>query len=180
MANLIDKDYFIGEINLPKNDFDNIELFITRREPIVLKNLLGYDEYKAMIDGTANSPYKELIEGAEYEVQYNGNTRTVKWNGLQNEDKISLLAYYVYCYYMRNLVSSTQSVGETKSKQENSYNADIYAKVLAADTLFEELYGYYGQDKLVPSAYNYLYAHKDDFPNWEFTDMQANFNSHGL
>lgn len=180
MADFIDKEYFIGTINLPKGEYDDILLFISQLEREILIYLLGYELYTLMKADVANAPYKALIEGVEYEVQDGGKTKKVKWNGFKNTELISFIAYYVYCYYIRNKVTSTQSVGETKSKQENSTNANIFAKITAASLKFEELYGFYGQNILIPSAYNFLSEHENDYPTWEFTDNQGLFNSHGL
>lgn len=182
MANFVDKSYFIGTINLPKSDLtvENLELFITQFEEDVLIKLLGYTLYKEVIENQNDEPYKSLIEGKEYEIEYNGETRKVKWNGLKNDDKVSLIAFYTYCYFMSNEVSSTQTTGEKKSITENSKEASVALKVMRANSNFEELYGYYGQNELIPSAYNYLTEHEDLFPNWEFTDMKNNYNSHDL
>lgn len=180
MADFITDEYFKGIISLPVGEYSNIELFMTQFEAEILKRLLGYELYDLMINDSESEPYKSLIEGKEYTIEDGGRTKKVKWNGFKNDEQISFIAYYIYCYYIRDKVTSTQTVGETKSKQENSENANIFVKMMQAQSRFEELYGYYGQDKLIPSAYNYLYAHRDDFPEWEFVDMQNNFNSHDL
>lgn len=180
MANLIDKTYFVNDIVLPKNDWDNIESFITRFEPEVLTSLLGYTLYKAMLAAPTVDPYKNLVDGVEYSIDYNGNTRLVKWNGLKNDKSISLIAYYVYCEYLRSRVTTTQQVGETLSNLENSKNADIFSKLGSAHARLNELYGYEYQDKLVPSAYNFLSEHEDDYPEWEFECIKNSINSHDL
>jgi hypothetical protein len=179
---IIDKTYFKADITLPKSEFDNIQEFIDKFEKDVLIDLLGYKYYKEVIKTGANliEPFKSLVEGKEYEDTYNGKTILVKWNGLKNAEKVSLISYYVYCYCMRSLVSSTQSVGETKSKQANSTYANIFGKVLAAWTNFEKLYGSANNSKVTPSAYNYLLKHESDFPDWIFTELEGSMNSHDL
>ena len=180
MANFIDKSYFITDITLPKSSFDDIESFVERFEREVLQYLLGFPLYLSLINNKTVEPYKSLIDGAEYEVSLNGITYMINWSGLRGTAKQSLIAYYVYCEYMSNKVTSTQSVGETKSIQENSSNVGIVSKVLSAYVKFEELYGYNGQSVLVPSAYNYLKANLTDFPNWYFTELKGGVNSHDL
>lgn len=177
---LIDKTYFVADISLPKSEFDNIQTYIDRFEKPALISLLGYDLYKKLITTPTEEPYKSLINGAEYEVVYNGKTILVKWNGLKNAEKISLIAYYIYCYYLRSIVSSTQSVGEVKSKQVNSEYANVYGKIMAAWTNFEDLYGSKYDSKVIPSAYNYLTAKSVDFPTWIFTELTGSMNGHDL
>lgn len=177
MANFIDKSYFVADIMLVKGDYDNIETYITRFEKDVLTYLLGYELYAAIEAGAANEPYKSLLDGEVYEISQNGKTKKVKWAGLK-----SLIAYYVYCEYLRNKVISVQQVGAVLSKQENSSNASILGKIFSAWAKFEELYGYYGQNPFIPSAYNYLTAKKDlpEFECWEFTSLKGSINSHDL
>lgn len=179
---ITDKTYFKADITLPKSEFDNIQEYIDRYEKTVLIDLLGYKYYKEVIKTGVDlvEPFKSLVEGKEYEDTYNGKTILVKWNGLKNTEKVSLISYYVYCYYMRSLTSSTQSVGEVKSKQANSNYANIFGKVLAAWTNFENLYGSSNDSKVTPSAYNYLFKHRSDFPDWIFTELKGSMNSHDL
>lgn len=177
MANLIDKAYFIADIMLPKGDYDSIETYITRFEKEVLTYLLGYELYAALIAGAANEPYKSLLDGKVYEISQNGKTKKVKWGGLK-----TLIAYYVYCEYLRNKVVSIQQVGSVMSKQENSNIASITGRVFSAWAKFEDLYGYHGQNTIMPTAYNYLTTNKDlpEFQCWEFTSLRGSINSHDL
>jgi len=177
MANFIDKTIFIADIMLPKGDYDNIETYITRYEKEVLTYLLGYELYTALVAGAAAEPYKSLLDGKVYEISLNGKTKKVKWNGLKQ-----LIAYYVYCEYLRSKVVSVQQVGVVASKQENSYVASVCGKVFTAWATFEELYGYLYQNSLVPSAYNYLTTNKDlpEFECWDFTSLRGSINSHDL
>lgn len=177
---LIDKTYFFGSINLPKSDYDSIQASIDRFEKEVLISLLGYELYSKFIITPLIEPWKSLVEGKEYEVTYNGRVTKVKWNGLKNTDKISLIAYYVYCYHIRGIISSTQSVGEIKSKQQNSDNANAFGKIFSSWVMFEELYGKTGDSLLKPTAYNFLYAHKSDYPEWIFSELKGSMNSHDL
>lgn len=176
----IDKTYFTGNITLPKSDYDTIELSINVLEKRVLIDLLGYELYSKLTTNSVDEPYKSLVEGKEYEVNYNGRVTKVKWNGFKNSEKISLIAYYVYCYHLRGIISSTQSVGEIKSKQQNSDNANAFGKIFSSWVMFEELYGKPGDSLLKPTAYNFLYAHKNDYPEWIFSELKGSMNSHDL
>lgn len=175
MATIIDKTVFVGDIHLSKSQYDNIDTFVAKFEPIVLVYLLGEPLYRLMQNNATQEPYKSLVEGSDYIVKVNNQELTIHYPGLAN-----LIAYYVYCEYQRHNVTSTQSVGEVKSKQENSYNADVNLKVFSAWAKFEELYGYLGQSITSPSAYHYLYKNKELFPSWIFTDLRGSINSHDL
>lgn len=175
MSNLIAKTVFKGDISLAQDDFDDIDLYVTNFQPKVLIDLLGYDLYKLLIAGASNEPYKALIDGSDYLVTYNGTPITLFWKGLKD-----LLAYYVYCEYMRRRVTFTQSVGETISKQKNSNVASVNHKIFSAWIKFEELYGHENDAIYVPSAYNYLTEKIVDFPTWRFTALTGNINSHDL
>ena len=180
---LITKDYFRDDINLPKSDLSDLDGYIRRFEEDVLIALLGYELYKAVIlpANAEVSPYKEILEGAEYTVEYNGRDQLIKWPGLKpGSDNRSLIAYYVYVYYLKNKVTSYQTVGMVKSRQENSYNANVMGKIMAAWNEFEGLYGFAGQSVLVPSAYNFLLEKKDLIPEWVFTELKGNINGHDL
>lgn len=183
MTNLITKAYFKADIQLPTGAYDNLDLFITKFQKECLMYLLGYELYALLEEAmtvvapaTVLEPYKSLIDGAEYLV----GDRKVKWNGLKNSDEVSLLANYVYCEYLRNRVTETTPSGETVSNNENSNQASVFAKIFNAWNKFEELYGYNGQDEMIPSAYNYLMVHQTDFPKWYFTSLYGSINSHGL
>lgn len=182
MANLTDIGYFVGDITLPTGQFsvNDLNLFIDKFEPEVLTKLLGYTLYKKLIASPTDPDIVKLVSGSEYTIEYNGNERLVKWAGLKNDLKISLIAYYVYVEFMRSRVTHTQSIGETKSIQENSTNANIFAKVMSARTRFDDLYGYMNQSTLAPSAYNFLKEHEDNYPEWEFSNEQGSINSHDL
>lgn len=168
---LIDKTYFSLDHAIPESDYSTITAHITKYEPEILKKALGYTLYKLMIDNAADEPYKSLIEGKEYEIQYDGQTHKVKWNGLKNEDKNSLIAYYVYYWWQRNQASLTIYTGEIKPMHENATNASLMQKISNAWTRLLELYGYPEQDRLQPSLYNYLLENESDFPSWIFTEL---------
>lgn len=184
MANIITKSYFKADIELQKGNYDTLDVFIEKFERECLTYLLGYELYALLVQAMTvqnppvelSEPFKSLVDGTEYLV----GDHKVKWNGLKNTEGISLIAYYVYCEYIRNHVTSTQMVGETTPIAENSNPATIFAKLFSAWNRFEELYGYFDQSELAPSAYNFLMAHQTDFPEWIFTSLYGSINSHDL
>lgn len=128
---LIDETYFIHEIDLPVNNYTDIQGFIDIFEPEVLERALGYRLAKDVLayNETTPSPIKELVEGGEF-TDMNGNI--LKWNGIINSNKKSFVAYYTYYYYRRSKVTYTTQIGEVKAKSENSIDAEIGNKIMRA------------------------------------------------
>ena len=176
---IIDTTYFILDINLPVGTYSDLTEYITRFEPEVLTKLLGYEAYTLMAANPTKQRWKDLIEGKEYTVDWDGRDQRIKWNGLKNSAKISLISDYVYYWYMRSKATLTGNVGEVKPKQENSFNAEAVAKVMNAWTRMRELYGYSGQTSIQPSAYNFLLENEDTYPEWVFSEI-GRINSHDL
>ena len=183
MANLITVDYFIREINLPGNvltgDLADITPYITQYEQLALISLLGYPLYKllkAEIDAASyTTKWDRLVNGHEYEVTYRGATTTVKWNGLVNDEKRSLLAYFIFYYYLKFHSTITSSRG---SLLANSENAQAFAPGQAMVNAWGfglDLYGKTTDDLVTPTAYNFLYNFKDDETNgydgWIFSTL---------
>lgn len=169
---IISNLYFVKDISIPQTDFSNLNNDIAKYEPEILRELLGYELAKLVIDSPASpTRIKELVEGKEYTVSFNDRDQKVKWNGFANSELISLIAYYVYYWWQRNNATHTASLGELKSKQENSVIAMSNQKIGNAWFRMRELYGYPGQHVLAPSAYNFLKENEDDYPEWVFTNI---------
>jgi len=172
---IIDSDYFKQDINLPTSnantDIDNV---ITLYEPRILEEVLGYELGQLVNDYVAVSspqPILDLVEGKEYTIDYNGRTQTLKWNGLKNEIKVSLIAYYVYVMWQRNHASNTTNVGETASEVELSNRVSPAQKMGSAWYKMRELLGYSGQGITKPSMYNFLKENESDYPELIFSDV---------
>jgi hypothetical protein len=192
MANLIDNTYFVGDISVPLSSNatlnSNFNAAIARYEDEILRKLLGYTLWKALkvqIDAASYSaPWKDFIEGAEFSFEFNGNTINEKWNGLINDEKVSLIAYYIYYQHRKFNDTIYTGIGETKPKGENSRPASPLLKMVQVNNLMVNLYGnipnYYRKycsfsdsgnyehydDK--PSAYNFLLANIDNYEGWVF------------
>jgi len=192
MANLIDATYFKGEILLTnKTDLATVyDDYITKYEKEILISLLGYKLYSLMITNQSSEPYKSLIEGAEFELTFDGITQTIKWEGLKNSIKESLIAYYVYYRYQEEQFLMPGAIGTVKPIAEAAEVISPYSKMVSAWNKMLQLYGYYPgvwfkytHAKIVqpdgtliyddyPSAYNYLCANITDFPDWIFTPLK--------
>lgn len=189
---IIDSTYFEGEILLTnKTDLStDITQAINQYEKEILISLLGYELYK-LVDSTPNiEPYKSLIEGDEFDLTFDGITQTLKWEGLKNSAKESLIAGYVYYNYMHRNYIKPGAVGTIKPKSENSEIVSPYPKMVQAWNKMIFLYGetphwwfLYNSAKIIkpdgntifnnaPSAYNYICANIDNFPEWIFTPLR--------
>jgi hypothetical protein len=125
--------------------------------------LLGYDLYKAFLAGLEDpSPLQKWLDLRDG-VEYTQGDRTVKWNGLINSDKISLIAYYVYCKYLLTKQSVPAQAGVVQPVNENSTLVDGAVGYVQAWNAFVDLYGYSGQDVYEASALNYLSVHESDY-----------------
>ncbi len=168
--------YFVKEINISGNALSNdMAEYITQYEKEALIMLLGYPLYKDFIASPGDTRWARLATGHEYTVDYIDGETTVKWNGMANSDLISLLAYYVYYYYMKFHVSDTTSVGESITEKENAFSISPVAKMVSSWNNFVDLYGKVNDSIIIPSAYNFLNNFKDDETNgydgWIFTSV---------
>jgi hypothetical protein len=197
---IIDSTYFKGDISLPNLDSswnsENLNNFITKYEKIILMDLLGSDLYLKYIAGiaavTPDVIWTNLRDGCEYTVDYNGSDYIVKWEGLKNSDKISLLSYFTYFYLVKDGHISLGGVSTSVNKTQNSETISPIKKLVNAWNQGVEIYGtvlkssyenkvivngltYFQptqSDLLNPSAYNFLYNHSDDYPTWVFTEKK--------
>lgn len=172
MATLIDKTYFNYDVSIKDGAFNDVDNWVERYEKEILTQLLGYELYKLVANSTDTSGRLfDLINGAEYTVTFNGRDQLVKWNGLVNDDKVSLIAYYVYYQYWTHRTTLPAMTGRITPNLANSEQATMAINVSAAWSRLRELYGYAGQDALAPSCYNFLLANEDDYPELVFTSL---------
>lgn len=126
--------YFVIDINLPVDEIQTeIDGYIARFEREILIKTLGFDLYYnfiAALSGTPDQKWLDLRDGKIY-VQDGVNKR---WRGLINDEKESLIAYYVYYQFLKSnnqyasgngvkLVNSENSVNQSPiQKQKDAYN----------------------------------------------------------
>lgn len=176
---LIDASYFNFEVNTPVNKYNNLQDFINRFEPEILKKLLGLDLYRKVTD-PENAAYAtqeiiDLREGVDYSV----DGVLYRWNGLINEEKISLISYYVFYWFIRLNLSETSSNGEVQISLENASIANVSLKLQDIWDRLENLYGSICNPKNYQSAYKFLNEFSDDYPTWEFQEI-GNVNAFDL
>ena len=134
---IIDKTYFIGEINIPGLQSTDVQaklnVFINKYESEYLELALGYSFAKLFAAGlAADTPptkWTDLKDGAEYE---NADGITKKWKGLSNSMKNSPIANYVYYWHTRDNATYTAPMGEVKGKSENSVSTSGAIKQMRA------------------------------------------------
>jgi len=204
----IDSSYFIGEINIPNVTASavvtGLTQAITQYEKEILIMLLGYELYALLIDDLDGSGdpqtaiYTDLVDGAEFTHTINGEDITLKWEGLRNTAKQSLIAYYTYYKYVERDITHLSGSGISMSPEGKGWKrASSVNKMCAAWERMRDLYGKFPpQDRMYyknsltfdyitdvydysPSAYNFLFANKDDYPTWRFTP-QWNINAFGI
>lgn len=137
---LIDYTYFKGSLTIGDISNGNSPVvgntittdFIPQYEKDYLLKALGYPLYKAFIAGLEEEEpaqkWLDLRDGVEYEV----SGKTYKWDGFVTDDKISPIAYYVYCEYMHaNAVQST-GTGTAVNNKQNATSVSPAAKISAS------------------------------------------------
>jgi hypothetical protein len=171
---LTDTTYFKDDISLPNGENSNLADILDKYEKELLIKLFGYELAKEILEyNESSSPQriKDIVEGKEYTVSCSGRNQLIKWNGLINDEKVSLLAYYNYYWWHRNKVTQSANVGEVIPQQQHS---DVASPALTASGAWHrmrELYGFCGQDELEPSAFNFMTEFSDDYPEWIFKEI---------
>ena len=188
------------------------------REALVC--LLGYPLYKLFFDELdsnednglapgADAKWNELLNGLEY--TFDG--KTVNWRGLRFNDetgilfndakrKQSLIAYYIYYFYIKKDIVTYTASGTHRINAANSESVNIIDKSVRAWQQFYNLsignYGevrtsvnrfgmhsidYYGSSNKDRSLYQFLSDQnqlvEDKYPDWEPTFF-ANQNRLGV
>jgi hypothetical protein len=132
---LIDTSYFYGDLSIAQITNEaveaNVQRFIKQYEPELLADLLGYELYKNYLAGVATvQKYKDIRDGKEYT---NRAGKLAKWRGLKNNSiSQSLIANYVYYWYLRNEASITTGTGEKTANAQNASNASPRVKMTRA------------------------------------------------
>jgi hypothetical protein len=204
----IDSSYFVGEINIPNLSGTNnckpaVDQAIEQYEKEILIQLLGYKLYSLLVaDLDENKApqtqiYKDLVNGAEFTHQWQGEEILLKWEGLKNDVKQSLLAYYVFYKYTERDVTHLTNAGIILTQSMKGIRASSVNKMIAAWERMRELYGkiqpqykryFQGSVKgsglpctfnCDSSAYNFLFANKSAYPDWIFTP-RWNINQFGI
>jgi hypothetical protein len=101
MAYITNQSFFVSDIYIPNlhnaADLARINSFIAKYEPECLIQILGYPLYRLFT--TENSQrMTDLLDGTTF-LDGEGNVRD--WLGLKHDTTVSLIANYIYFYYMK-------------------------------------------------------------------------------
>lgn len=168
---LIDSTYFVRDCFLNPGTYNDISASLTRYERDILIQILGYDLAKLVLaydSSTSPQRIKDIVEGKEY----TEGSYTVKWNGLINSEKVSILSYFTYIEYVKNHSVNFQNTGASASNIENGVNVGPGVLIQRASVKMLELIGYPCQDIYAASLYNFLNHYSADYPEWLFNEYK--------
>lgn len=174
MALLINKNFFVGKINVPNihssnsQTGDELDYFIDFYETYLLKNTLGfilYNELKLnILDGavlpTAPQKWKDLVNGKEY----TKDNEVRVWNGLIYETgtlKQSIIADFIYFKWFTERNRNT-GAGVTQIEVKN---AIIENPTIHLVTIFNTFVNdYFGNIKNI----NLKVSYQNDVPFYDW------------
>lgn len=180
MINLIDESYFIEPIALPtQSSGSGIDGYIKKYQPEILLSLLGRTLYDDMSDNIDSEKWQAFINGYEYTTEYDSKTITVKWIGLKNSIKQSLIANYIYCKVLEDNAITATNVGTVIANTENSTVVNSNVLISKAWNRMLSMYGNSCDAQIFGTAYNFLRYSEYDFEDWIFTELDLK-NSWGI
>jgi hypothetical protein len=148
---LIDGTYFTRELSIPNvNEMqtevsDNLEMLVDEKVRLFLQVILGFELYtdlddnitNGVLDANAPQKWKDLVNGKDYT---DGSKR---WDGLlqtYGTYKKSLLANYVFYYWLSGNTTSVSGVGEVNIKAKNAVNVMPNQRLSTVWNGFIEMY----------------------------------------
>jgi hypothetical protein len=167
---LIDQTYFVGELNIPDAPkaevLERLSFLIAKYEEELLRASLGNDLYLAFITGTVgkleadiDQKWKNLRDGKDY-TDLTG--RSANWIGLRKgSTKQSMIANYVYYFWLRDRASRTSAVGETRGLSKTEENVSPGTKMARA---WNEMV------RWISDLVKFLDANRVDYPEWTKVD----------
>ena len=211
---LIDASYFNRETAIPNvnelqgNASTELTLFIDDKVRLLLQNVLGFELFtdldsditNGVLKTDAEQKWKNLVNG----VTYTKEGKQYRWKGLlytEGTFKSSLLADYVYYFWLENEVSNMTGVGEVVQVSKNAVSVNSTQRLIKTWNRFVnavnggEIYGRRGVSYLhngvlvtdwmngVSSNYvdlfTFLKENQTDYPNAPFTCFEYK-NQFGL
>lgn len=164
---IIDKTYFIGDINLPTDNtnlVNRLNVYIEQAQIKYLQKALGYELYSlfiAQLPTPTDARFTEILTGKEYTSLLTG--RLTKWTGLKNDEKESFLAYFAAYLYSYHSQDNETGNGQAQQKFENS------ERVSPADF---QVNAYNKGVKHYYELYDFLYSNSETYPEWDFTHIK--------
>ena len=138
-----------GNLFIPNSDSMNaggspnvqndLQLFIDIYERELLINALGitlYEEFEAELPNPTTQKWIDLLNGKTYSI----NGKSYRWDGLIGSNSQSLIAFYIYCQYLRNDSSIYATTGVVMADSANSVMSDPTSKYIDNYNRFIESY----------------------------------------
>ena len=177
----------------------DLQQAIDQYEPEILKAALGYKIYKEVIKTGDDlvEPYKSLVEGAEFEIEIDGELMLMKWEGLANTQKNRSLLIMFTIITINAITLNLLKLERISLKRKNTVMVSPYPKMVSAWNSMVEMYGmfpnsWFRDSKFPmtkpdgsniytndPSLYNYMCANIDKFQDWIFTPIRT-INEFGI
>lgn len=169
---LIDKTYFVGDLNIPSIGNQGVEeklnALIIKYEAECLQKLLGYETWKAFTAGLIVDPVAEKWTNLKNGVEFTAwNSRSQKWIGFVNSEKQSILANYVYFHWLQSEATFTSGVGESIPMTENAIRTSPGDKQQAA---WMQLMGW------VRLMDEYLRVNSADYEAYQYHSLPLEFS----
>lgn len=150
---IINETFFIGEIQVPnttelQGDADtNLEYYVDEKVRLFLQKHLGsvlYDDLDSNItNGTLDvgAPQKwlDFVNGCNY----TKDDKVYTWKGLQYSEGIipkSLLANYVFVFWLEDNVSTVLGTGEVRAEAHNAMSVNSTQRLVRSWNKFVEMY----------------------------------------
>jgi len=129
---LLDHTYFVRELALAQlsqpSVLENFNFFNKKYQKKFLREILGIDLAKLLeedlekIEAEKDPRFSPILNGIVFS---DANNIVREWIGLQNEDKESPLANYVFYWIATDGISYQTGVGESSGISENSNRANV-------------------------------------------------------
>ena len=134
------KDISAAPTGAPSSQ-NELEVFIDNYERDLLINALGVPLFNLLTTAmddlpNADQKWQDLVNGTDYTI----NGKTYRWEGLKGYNKQSLIAFYVYCQYLRNDESTYTTTGVVQNTAKNATNYSPTGKYIKAWNCFIEQY----------------------------------------
>ena len=140
---LIDASYFNREIAIPNvnelqgNGSTELNEFIDGKVRLLLQSVLGYDLFTDLdtditngaLKTDAEQKWKDLVNGKTY----TKNDKDYRWKGLlytEGTFKNSLLADYVYYFWLESNLSDMTGVGEVVQSSKNAVSVNSTQRLI--------------------------------------------------
>lgn len=146
---IVNKSFFVGELDIPTNNANvepTLNAFIEKYEKKFLIGLLGYELYLLFVNAIEIDPIAEKYSKLLYGDMYVYKDVTYFWEGLKeviieadpNADPPivgkykSIIANYVYYWWIRNQETQNTGIGVVATKSENSVKISGASKAVKA------------------------------------------------